>query len=60
MKTYTDREVAEILQTASFDFEDNQGQPVSYSGVFKWADGTYHDEPKPDENDFFSNGDTEG
>jgi len=28
---------------------DNEGQVVYYTGVYQWADGSFHDEPDPDQ-----------
>lgn len=52
MKTFNKAEVeAEIIQfNNKGDIQtDNQGQLIIYTGIFKWSDETYHDEPENDD-----------
>src|ERR1700722_17041929 len=48
MKTYNEAEVQTFLKHCHFDLseEDGQGQIVIYTGLFRWEDGTIHDEPQ--------------
>ncbi len=50
MKTYTQADVYDMTKTTSPGGSvenDNQGQLVIYTGIFRWNDDTYHDEPDP-------------
>lgn len=53
MKTYTEQEICDILipftnagmEVLTDDFECNEiGQLVVYTNIFKWTDGSYHDQ----------------
>jgi hypothetical protein len=51
VQTYTDEQVNKMLSCLGTLEHDNQGQLVIYTGVFKWTDGSYHDEPDPNQED---------
>jgi hypothetical protein len=52
MATYTIAEVQDgiidlVSGVAPCELDtDNKGQLVIYTGVYRWDDGTYHDEPQ--------------
>ena len=48
MKTYTWDEVLQLVAAGKTDDqEDNQGQVLFYTGVYRWKDGTYRSQPDP-------------
>jgi hypothetical protein len=53
MQTFTKEEVHDDIVDGVSDFHpdnhatDNQGQLIIYTGIYRWADGSYHDEPDP-------------
>lgn len=49
MKTIEPSDFQSLLSDVTpMDCElDNEGQLIFYSGVYKWSDGTLHDEPDP-------------
>lgn len=52
MNTYTEQEAMQSITddvNCGIDMSetDNQGQVVIYTGIFRWNDGTYHEEPDP-------------
>ncbi len=55
MRIYTQAEVDAATKTISGSgelgelLEDNTGQLVIYTGIFRWSDGTYRDEAEPQE-----------
>lgn len=51
MRIFTNQEVSDACTvTSNFGCElehDNHGQMIIYTGIFRWEDGTYRDEPDP-------------
>jgi hypothetical protein len=51
MKTYTEQEVNEMLTVGPNPGgvleHDNMGQLIIYTNIFRWTDGSHHDEPDP-------------
>ncbi len=47
MQTFTEEQVDQMLKCSGTLEHDNHGQLLIYTGVFQWADGSYHDEPDP-------------
>ena len=52
MRTFTAEEVNRIRRaTVNGKLErDEHNQLIVYSGIFEWDDGTYRDQPQPDNN----------
>lgn len=52
-RIYSDNEAAQkILDNLELEAnDDGNGQIVIYTGLFRWADGTIHDEPEPKSDD---------
>jgi hypothetical protein len=49
MKTYMEEEVEEHLTHGQHtEEEDNEGQIVFYTGLYRWKDGTVRDYVDPD------------
>ena len=52
MKTYTWQEVLDLVASnKADDQEDNQGQILFYTGVYRHKDGTLHDTADPNWDD---------
>ena len=47
MESYTEEQVNKMLACLGTLEHDNQGQLVIYTGVFRWHDGSFHDEVDP-------------
>jgi hypothetical protein len=48
MKTYTDEELEALtFSIGDENGDDNDGQIVIYTGLYRWSDQTIHDEPQP-------------
>lgn len=53
MQTFTVLEVQEDIQDGALDVHpdamktDNEGQLIIYTGIWRWKDGSYHDEKEP-------------
>lgn len=49
-QTYTQKQVSEILIYDVYDIKpddletDNEGQLIIHTGIYRWKDGSYHDE----------------
>lgn len=54
MKTFTKQEVDEVMNRINPHWlppghaieDDGRGQIILYTGIFKWNDGTFRDEPQ--------------
>ncbi len=52
MKTFTEEEVSAATNVDGGDLEyDNHGQLIIYTGIFRWSDGTFRDEPEETDED---------
>jgi len=54
VRTFTREEVYDMtnLKAPGGDVQsDNAGQLVIYTGIYRWMDGTYRDQPDPDYKD---------
>lgn len=53
MRTFTIHEVADDILEGATDCHpdsletDNDGQLIIYTGIWRWKNGSYHDEPEP-------------
>ena len=53
MKTFTNAEVQDVLIEEASGLHpaemetDNEGQLIIYTGIYRWSDGTCHDESEP-------------
>lgn len=54
---YNEEQVRESIRkgTENLDLDtDNTGQLMYYTGIYRWADGSYHDEADPSNDEEFA------